>query len=55
VDALRAGHLRERLEADLAQQLAGPPRRAANGGEVRPRRGVQVEHDPVRLAQTVGA
>jgi hypothetical protein len=55
VDALRAGHLGERLKPELAQQVAGLPGRPSHRAEVGARGGVEVEDDPVGLAHPVGA
>ena len=55
VDALRARDLRERREAELAHQLAGPARGAADRGEVAARWRIQVDHEPVGLPDAVRA
>ena len=47
--------IRYRAEPDLAEQVAGGPRRAAQDGEVTTARRVEVDHEQVGVVEVVGA
>ena len=54
VQPARSGGHRERLEAQLSEQVPERPRGGAHVREARSRR-VEVEHDPVGLTRAIGA